>query len=101
MRAGVVGDVPSPTFTLLQTYDLGGLTITHFDLYRLQSPDELDELGWDDALAEGVVLVEWPERAGNRLPAEKTELFFTINADGNRAVQVTSAKASLASIAPL
>jgi tRNA threonylcarbamoyl adenosine modification protein YjeE len=44
---GVTGDVPSPTFTLLQTYETPGLLISHFDLYRLKSSDELEELGWD------------------------------------------------------
>ena len=62
-------EVPSPTFTLVQTYALGRLALAHFDLYRLASPDELDELGLDEATADGAVLVEWPERAGDRLPA--------------------------------
>jgi len=60
-------DVPSPTFTLLQSYDTR-VPVHHFDLYRLSSPDEIDELGLDDALAQGTALVEWPERAGDRLP---------------------------------
>jgi N-acetylmuramate 1-kinase len=58
-------EVPSPTFTLVQTYDLR-LQIAHFDLYRLASADELDELGLDEALEDGVALVEWPERASER-----------------------------------
>lgn len=57
--------VPSPTFTLVQTYDtpdpkIG--TLWHFDLYRLESPEDLYEIGWEDALTSGVILVEWPER---------------------------------------
>lgn len=60
-------EVPSPTFTLVQSYETR-VPVDHFDLYRLSTPDELDELGLDDALAQGVVLVEWPERAGDRLP---------------------------------
>lgn len=60
-------DVPSPTFTLVQSYELR-LTIAHFDLYRITDPDELAELGFDEAVATGVVLVEWPERAGHMLP---------------------------------
>ena len=79
---GVTGDVPSPTFTLLQTYDAPLFTLTHFDLYRLKSADELDELGWDDALASGVVLVEWPERAGGRLPHDYLELHIGQDATG-------------------
>ncbi len=55
-------DVPSPTFTLVQQYDAPGAAIWHFDLYRLEHPEEIYELGWEDALAGGIVLLEWPER---------------------------------------
>lgn len=61
-------DVPSPTFTLVQSYETARLTVAHFDLYRLGDPDELDEIGFDDALGGGAVLIEWPDRAGDRLP---------------------------------
>lgn len=62
-------EVPSPTFTLVQSYDLpGGTAAHHFDLYRLTGPDGLLELGWDEARA-GIVLVEWPERLGRLTPA--------------------------------
>ncbi|MEP9374517.1 tRNA (adenosine(37)-N6)-threonylcarbamoyltransferase complex ATPase subunit type 1 TsaE [Mesorhizobium sp. KR1-2] len=60
-------EVPSPTFTLVQVYE-GRLPIQHFDLYRLSSEEELDELGFDDALEQGAALVEWPEKAGHRMP---------------------------------
>lgn len=60
-------DVPSPTFTLVQSYDTR-VPVHHFDLYRLSSASELDELGFDDALAQGAALVEWPERAEAHLP---------------------------------
>lgn len=56
-------EVPSPTFTLAQSYPDGRLPALHLDLYRLADPDELDELGLDDALEGGVALIEWPERA--------------------------------------
>ncbi|MGN6465038.1 MAG: tRNA (adenosine(37)-N6)-threonylcarbamoyltransferase complex ATPase subunit type 1 TsaE, partial [Rhizobiaceae bacterium] len=57
-------DVPSPTFTLVQSYD-GRVPVRHFDLYRVSDPMELLELGFDEAREEGVLLVEWPERAGD------------------------------------
>lgn len=60
-------EVPSPTFTLVQAYATR-IPIQHFDLYRLASPDELEELGFADAVRDEAVLVEWPERAGDLLP---------------------------------
>jgi hypothetical protein len=60
-------EVPSPTFTLVQSYQTR-VPIHHFDLYRLGSPEELDELGLDEMLPEGAALIEWPERAADRLP---------------------------------
>jgi tRNA threonylcarbamoyl adenosine modification protein YjeE len=73
-RAKAELEVPSPTFTLLQAYELPGLTITHADLYRLADPDELAELGLEEAWRTGAVLVEWPERAGERLPGQRLTL---------------------------
>ena len=67
------GEVPSPTFALMQRYETPRLTLTHCDFYRLE-PAELDELGLDDALSEGVVLIEWPERAAGWLPAERLDI---------------------------
>jgi tRNA threonylcarbamoyl adenosine modification protein YjeE len=72
--AGEAVAVPSPTFTLLQVYDLPSLTVTHADLYRLADADEVAELGLEEAWADGVLLVEWPERAGGLLPAERLTL---------------------------
>lgn len=62
-RAGSDIVVPSPTFTLLQLYDLPGLELAHADLYRLADPAEVRELGLEDCWATGALLVEWPERA--------------------------------------
>ena len=59
---GVVGHVPSPTFTLVQTYETPGVVVHHFDLYRIEDAHELQELGLDDAKEEGAVLIEWPDR---------------------------------------
>lgn len=55
-------DVPSPTFTLVQTYEAPEAEIWHFDLYRLKDPEELYEIGWEDALTAGILLIEWPDR---------------------------------------
>ena len=68
-RAGATIEVPSPTFTLVQAYALPHLRVTHADLYRLAAAEEVLELGLDEALATGALLVEWPERAGDLLPA--------------------------------
>ncbi|MCH4092112.1 tRNA (adenosine(37)-N6)-threonylcarbamoyltransferase complex ATPase subunit type 1 TsaE [Acetobacter sp.] len=62
-------DVPSPTFTLVQPYDSPQGGVSHFDLWRLQGPEALEELGWDDART-GIVLVEWPERLEDLTPAD-------------------------------
>lgn len=92
-RLGVAGGIPSPTFTLVQTYEVAGMQIHHFDLYRLNSPNDLDELGWDDALAQGVALVEWPDRAGSRLPAETLFLLFSFDEKSGRRCEITATKA--------
>jgi tRNA threonylcarbamoyladenosine biosynthesis protein TsaE len=74
-------DVPSPTFTLVQIYERppgesAAARIWHFDLYRLKDPEEAVELDIEDAFAEGISLVEWPERLGLLLPAEALEIAF-------------------------
>ena len=64
-------EVPSPTFTLVEVYSFPARpSVWHFDLYRLEQPDEVRELGLEEALAEGVSLIEWPERLGALLPPE-------------------------------
>jgi len=72
---GVAEDVPSPTFTLVQVYELPAGEIWHADLYRLATPGEAAELGLEDALAAGaILLVEWPERWGAGLPADRLDV---------------------------
>ncbi|MDE7548042.1 tRNA (adenosine(37)-N6)-threonylcarbamoyltransferase complex ATPase subunit type 1 TsaE [Acetobacter fabarum] len=76
-------EVPSPTYTLVQAYDSPTATAYHFDLWRLGSVEELDELGWDDA-CEGVMLVEWPERLEDMLPPDALHITLTVGAKGSR-----------------
>jgi tRNA threonylcarbamoyladenosine biosynthesis protein TsaE len=66
--------VPSPTFTLVQIYDLAGGAVWHFDLYRLRVAEEAWELGIEDAFSGGISLIEWPERLGPLLPARRLVL---------------------------
>ncbi len=79
---GDADDVPSPTFALMQRYETPRLTLTHCDFYRIEAP-ELDELGLDDALNEGALLIEWPERAGDWLPADRLDIALDETSDAN------------------
>jgi len=68
-------EVPSPTFTLLQVYDgADGVPVFHYDLYRLERPQDVWELDLDDALAEGVTLIEWPDRLDSLLPRDRLDV---------------------------
>ena len=74
--AGVSEDVTSPTFALVHEYPAGAGTVYHLDLYRLSGPDELTNIAWDEIVGgpAGLVLIEWPERAGARLPAPRLDV---------------------------
>lgn len=75
-------DVPSPTFTLVQVYDAPPCRIWHFDLYRIKAPDEIWELGWEDALGADIILAEWPSRLDPGLaPANRLALGFAPDYD--------------------
>ena len=89
-RAGQAEEVPSPTFTLVQQYECAPVPIYHFDLYRLNNPDETLELGFDDAMADGSVLVEWPERLGSYMPQDRLDIEIKQGARANsRLVRLT------------
>ena len=71
-------EVPSPTFTLMQVYELPRFPVVHADLYRVNTLAELSELGWEEASAGAAVLVEWPERAGPLLQTERLEIHLEL-----------------------
>ena len=73
--------VPSPTFTLVQTYDSPKMEIWHFDLYRLGDPEEIFEIGWEEALSGPLVLVEWPDRLGPYKP--ENAITISLETTGN------------------
>ena len=84
---GVVGAVRSPTYTLLEPYEIGGRTVVHMDLYRLQDPEELLALGAHDYSPRTTLwLVEWPERGGGELPPANLQLELQTEGASRRAI---------------
>ena len=81
-------EVPSPTFTLVQTYEFPGLSVWHFDLYRLTNPEDALELGIEDAFSGAVSLIEWPERLGPYLPPDRLDLGFEFTGENARRVRL-------------
>ncbi len=75
--------VPSPTFTIVQSYD----GISHFDLYRVEDVSELTEIGLEYAMQNDITLIEWPEIASHMLPENTIHLFITQNGDGRKIVR--------------
>jgi tRNA threonylcarbamoyladenosine biosynthesis protein TsaE len=83
---GIEEDVTSPTFALVNQHEGKRGTVYHLDLYRLNGPDDLTNLGWDDIVnSDAIVIVEWPERAGHRLPDDGIRIRLEyIEHDDNR-----------------
>jgi tRNA threonylcarbamoyl adenosine modification protein YjeE len=89
--AGLAEDVPSPTFTLVQVYDVDGAAIWHADLYRLTDPGEAAELGLEEAFQRAICLVEWPDRLGAQAPSGALTLTFAPDgADESRTAHLTA-----------
>ena len=82
-KSGVIEDIPSPTFTLVQTYEDAFCELWHADLYRLTHPDEVEELGLLQAFEEAICLIEWPDRLGNDVPADALHLTFAATENGH------------------
>jgi len=95
-RGVEIGDVPSPTFTLVQCYELPGGTVWHFDCYRLRREDEAWELGIEDAFAEGISLIEWPDRIAALLPPHRLDIELSPGpSSGSRKAALSGWKARL------
>lgn len=94
-RLGRNEEVPSPTFTLVQVYEADGVEIWHADLYRLSHPDEVWELGLDDAFRTAICLVEWPDRLGRHVPEDALHLRLEAAGEGRRA-QISGGRDGLA-----
>ena len=76
-------EVPSPTFTLVQFYETEGLPLAHFDLYRVEKAQEVFEIGLDEALDRGAAVIEWPERLGHHVPADRLDIEIHMDEDGS------------------
>ena len=83
-RLGRAEDVPSPTFTLVQTYEDSAGAIWHCDLYRLTDPEEVFELGLDEAFDTAICLIEWPDRLGSEAPSDALLLHFNAEQNSHR-----------------
>lgn len=84
-RLGRMEEVPSPTFTLVQTYDDAECDLWHADLYRLSHPDEVIELGLDEAFQTAICLVEWPDRLGRLAPENPIRVTLDYQGEGRSA----------------
>ena len=92
---GATGAIKSPSYTLLETYELPGVNVVHLDLYRLKDPDELENLGLADYDRPGQLwLIEWPENGVGRLPPADLEFRFFILSEGHRIERIETFRAT-------
>ncbi len=87
---GAETEVPSPTFTLVQTYESSRGMLWHFDLYRIETPDDIFEIGWEDAISQGISLIEWPERLGPYTPPHARVIKINVTGKETREVVVSN-----------
>ena len=86
-------EVPSPTFTLVQTYDFPLCPLYHYDLYRLDDPEEIWALGFGEACMSGICLIEWPEKAGDNLPENHIDItIHKMDKETQRRIVITRPK---------
>ena len=88
--------VPSPTYTLMQAYETGAIPVYHYDLYRIQSYSEIEELGFDAAVAGGIVLIEWPESIGALGGVSRLNISFEACKDESSNIRIISFDPGLA-----
>jgi tRNA threonylcarbamoyladenosine biosynthesis protein TsaE len=90
---GVSGAIKSPTYTLLETYELPAVNVVHLDLYRLRDPDELEHLGLADYHSPGQLwFIEWPQNGAGRLPPADVEFRFSITPEGHRIERIDTSR---------
>lgn len=85
---GIVEEVPSPTFNLVFVYDTNNVPVWHFDFYRLSDAREVYELGFEDALEEGITLIEWPQRILGLLPNDRIDILISVDSSERRSIIV-------------
>lgn len=85
-KLGHKGEVPSPSFAIVQPYEDIALPVWHIDLYRIENASDLDELGLDEIRHDGVLIVEWPEHAGENAWPDALVLSLEVGQDGSRAL---------------
>jgi len=91
-------NAPSPTFTLAETYQTPNLTLWHFDLYRLEKPEDVWELGIEDAFDSAISLIEWPDRIAHLLPADQLRLTIEIPSNGGRKLKINGSERWIAAL---